>query len=99
MPRQLPAILSHPLLQVLLQILVEGRGGIKGCLGPASEKHQIVLEENQQIGQMLSKDPHNHKIQIYPQSGTSILMPISVELVLVGSLHFEEGEETEEEEE
>lgn len=62
-------------------VLVDGRGSIKGCLGPAPCKHQVVPEENQ-LGYTLSEDPHDHKIQIYPQSGTPVLMTISVELVL-----------------
>lgn len=82
----------------LLQVFVDGRGSIRRCLGSAPGKHHVVPEENEQFGQMLGKDLHEHKIQIYPQSGTHTLMPISVELVLVDSLLSEKGEETEEEE-
>lgn len=64
------------------QVLVDGRGSTKRCLGPVLQKHQVVLEEHHQFEYMLSEDPHDHKIQIYSQSGTPEVMTISVELVL-----------------
>lgn len=91
--------LTPGLVQVPLQVLVDRRRSIKGCLGPAPQKQQVVLEENQQFGYMLSEDPHDHKIHIYLSSKWDpCISDYLCGACAIDSLHFQEGEEREGEE-
>lgn len=92
-----PAQLAHPLLQFrlreLLQVSVHGKGKINGMLGSSLSKPPGSHRGEWAVWGDAKGRPSDHRIQVCPQSRLPTLMPISVELATVDSLHFgkEEG--------